>query len=118
MNVRPQPLALVPVALIGFGGGYLLGHPSHEKAKASPAVPVPATFQVSKSQPSIPALGTATGYPPLVRVHTTPRRVNTGGGPGTQPPATTQPTYTTNPPTTQPPPPPPSTTTSVVTTTS
>jgi hypothetical protein len=117
MTVRPQPLALVPIALIGFGGGYLLGHPSHDKANASPAVPVPTTFQVSKSQPSIPALSAPTRYPPLVRVHTTPRRVNTGGGPGTQPPpttTTTEPTYT-NPPTTNPPPPPPTTTGAVTT---
>jgi hypothetical protein len=117
MITTPQALVLVPIAAVGFGGGYLIGKPSSDKPDSTSQVTAPATFQVSKSQPSIAALGAPTRYPALVRVHTAPpSNGNGGGGPGT---TTVTPPY--NPPTgttpTNPPPQHTTTTNNVVTTT-
>jgi hypothetical protein len=108
---------LLPIAAVGFGGGYLIGKPSSDTPKSPSQLSAPATFQLSKSQPSIAALGAPSRYPPLVRVRTHTATPTTGGGSG---PGTTAPPNTYVPPATttssKPPPLPPPSTTNAVTT--
>jgi hypothetical protein len=103
--MRPQAFALIPIALFGFGGGYLLGRPGDTPTRTSrTSIPVPARFDAPTSQQSIAGLGTAAGYPPLARPPVTRRPAHpvtpnpptvTPPGPGPGPGPDTTPPHTT-----------------------